>query len=192
MPKREDPLLSHEYDGIREYDNPIPAWWNWIFLGSFVFSVVYFIHYHMGTGVSVEQAYAVEMEEIDKIRAEEALAAAKDVSEDKLAGMMADATAVSFGEQKFQTLCFACHGKLGEGGIGPNLTDSSWIHGDGSLMAIRDVVINGVVEKGMVAWGKTMPPDELNKVVAYVGTLRGKNVPGKAPEGTVPGAPAPE
>ena len=50
-------------------------------------------------------------------------------------------------------------------------------------MAIRDVVINGVVEKGMVAWGKIMPPDELNKVVAYVGTLRGKNEPGKEPQG---------
>ncbi|MCB9646552.1 MAG: c-type cytochrome [Deltaproteobacteria bacterium] len=176
-------MLNHEYDGIREYDNPIPAWWNWIFLGSFVFSVFYFVHYHMGNGVSVKDAYAVEMEAIEKVRAEEALAAAKNVSEEKLAGLMADPAAVAAGEAKFKTVCVACHGQKGEGLIGPNLTDAYWLHGDGSLMAIRDVVINGVVEKGMVAWGKTMPPDELNKVVAYVGTLRGKNEPGKEPQG---------
>lgn len=183
MRKEQDELLNHEYDGIREYDNPTPAWWNWIFFGSFVFAVGYFIHFHMGHGVSIEQAYAMEMEVIEAQRAEEALAAAKNVSEDKLAELMADATAVESGHGEFAAKCAACHGKQGEGLIGPNLTDAFWLHGDGSLMAIRDVVYNGVVEKGMVAWGKSMPPDQLNQVVAYVGTLRGKNIPGKAPQG---------
>ena len=183
MPKREDPLLDHEYDGIREYDNPTPAWWNWIFFGSFVFSVFYFIHYHMGDGVSVAETYAMEMEVQEKLLAAEAEKAAKNVSEDSLKTLMADTGAVKFGEEKYVALCAACHGKQGEGLIGPNLTDQFFIHGDGSLMAIRNVVTNGVIEKGMVAWGKTMPPAELNKVVAYLGTLRGKNVKGKEPQG---------
>jgi cytochrome c oxidase cbb3-type subunit 3 len=146
----------------------------------------------MGNGVSVEQAYAMEMEEVQKVRAEEAVAAAKDVSEEKLAALMADAAAVAAGQAKFQAVCVACHGKQGEGLIGPNLTDAAWLHGDGSLMAIRDVVVNGVVEKGMIPWGPTMAPDELNRVVAYLGTLRGTNVPGKEPQGVDPKAqPAP-
>ncbi len=42
-----DPPLTHEYDGIVEYDNPMPRWWVWIFWGSFFFSLGYFIHYHV-------------------------------------------------------------------------------------------------------------------------------------------------
>src|SRR6185369_15297417 len=42
----EAPVLDHEYDGIREYDNPLPRWWVWMWAGSFFFSVGYFFHYH--------------------------------------------------------------------------------------------------------------------------------------------------
>jgi mono/diheme cytochrome c family protein len=50
-------------------------------------------------------------------------------------------------------------------------------------MDIHGVVKEGVLTKGMPAWGRQLQPVELAKVVAYVGTLRGKNVPGKPPEG---------
>ncbi len=42
------PLTDHTYDGIREYDNPLPAWWTWLFIGTVVFSVLYFPYYHGG------------------------------------------------------------------------------------------------------------------------------------------------
>jgi cytochrome c oxidase cbb3-type subunit 3 len=85
----------------------------------------------------------------------------------------------------FQKRCVQCHGPHGEGGIGPNLTDDSWLHGKGTLMDIFGVVNGGVAGKGMPEWGKQLPKVEIAKAAAYVGTLRGRHVPGKAPEGTV-------
>ena len=59
-----DPLTGHEYDGIAEYDNPMPAWWVRIFWATFVFSLGYYVHYQLtGNGASVEETYAAEMQE---------------------------------------------------------------------------------------------------------------------------------
>ena len=73
--------------------------------------------------------------------------------------------------------------RRGEGRIGPNLTDSSWLHG-GTPSAIHRVVSKGSpTSKTMPAWRPMLGPGGVEKVVAYVLTLRGTNVPGKAPEG---------
>lgn len=182
--KETDQLFDHEYDGIREYDNPTPAWWNWLFIGTVVFSVIYTVHYHVtGTGASVAEEYAAEMQRVTAIREKEARARAKSLNEGVIAAIMADPAKVAEGKAKYEAVCVACHGMKGEGLVGPNLTDDYWIHGRGSLMDIRKVVAEGVVEKGMVAWENQMPPELLIKVVAYVGTLRGTQVPGKAPQG---------
>ena len=183
MSKVTDELLDHEYDGIREFDNPTPAWWNWLFFLSFVFSVAYFFHYHIGSGQGVIASYEAEMEEFRKVEAERALAEAKNISEEKLASVMGDAAAVTAGKTTYGQLCASCHNKQGEGLIGPNLTDEYWLHGDGSLMAIRKVVATGVAAKGMPAWDKVLSADDLTKVTAFVGTLRGQNVKGKEPQG---------
>jgi cytochrome c oxidase cbb3-type subunit III len=84
----------------------------------------------------------------------------------------------------FGLRCAPCHGASGQGLIGPNLTDSAWVHGKGTLTDIYGVVEGGVAAKGMPAWGRQLTPIELRKVVGFVGTLRGTNVPGKAAEGT--------
>ena len=184
MAKVTDELLDHEYDGIREFDNPIPAWWNWLFFLSFVFSVVYFFHYHVGAGQGVLASYEQEMEEFRKVEAARALAEAKNISEEKLAGIMSDSAAIAAGKEKFGLYCASCHNKSGEGLIGPNLTDEFWLHGDATLMAIRKIVAQGVAAKGMPAWDKVLSADDMNNVVAFVGTIRGTNVKGKEPQGT--------
>ena len=183
MAKVTDELLDHEYDGIREFDNPTPGWWNWLFFLSFVFSIAYFFHYHIGTGQGVVAAYEAEMKEFRRIEQERAIAEAKNMSEEKLTAAMAQAPAVDAGRTTYGQLCASCHNKQGEGLIGPNLTDAFWLHGDGSLMAIRKVVATGVAAKGMPAWEKVLSPEDLTNVVVFVGTLRGKNVKGKEPQG---------
>jgi cytochrome c oxidase cbb3-type subunit 3 len=185
-----DPLLSHEYDGIREYDNPMPRWWVWIFWGSFYFSLGYFIHYHMtGRGESVAVSYETDLA---LAREKEALQAmGGDVSEESLANLMMNQAMMSDAAKLFILRCGQCHGTKGEGLIGPNLTDNHWLHGDASLMSIYEVVSEGVQTKGMPPWKKQLRAIELGKVSAYVGTLRGTHVPGpKGAEGKLLERPA--
>jgi len=177
---------DHNYDGIQEYDNPLPKWWTWIFVGSFVFAVGYVVHYVVGNGEGVHEDYQAEMKDFERAE-EKRLAAMGDVSEDMLAQMAANSTSIAKGKATYEQVCKQCHGEQGEGKIGPNLTDRAWIHGDGSLMAIYKTIANGVLDKGMPAWKKQLSPGDLRSAVAYVGSIRNTNVPGKEPQGVVPG-----
>jgi len=179
----EAPVMDHEYDGIREYDNPLPRWWVWMWAGSFFFSVGYFFHYHVShNGTSVEDDYVADMAEARELEAKQSLA--EPVSEDSLSKLMANPAPMTDAKALFGLRCAPCHAANGQGLIGPNLTDNAWVHGAGKLSDIYGVVNDGVLAKGMPAWGRQLTPIELRKVVAFVGTLRGTNLPGKAAEGT--------
>lgn len=177
LPKDAVQLLGHEYDGIQEYDNPMPRWWVWIFWGSFYFSLGYFIHYHMtGNGESVAVAYETDLA---LAREKEAMAAmGGEVTEESLTKLMSNEAMLADAAKLFVLRCAQCHGANGEGLIGPNLTDNYWLHGDASLMSIHEVISEGVQTKGMPPWKKQLRPIELGKVTAYVGSLRGTNVTG--------------
>ncbi len=176
-----DHLMDHQYDGIQEYDNPMPRWWVWIYWGTFWFSLAYLFHYWVGNGVSLQESYDQEVATVNAERAKEALK--QTVSEDSLSQMMADAGTIEKGAEVFQSKCVACHLEKGQGSIGPNLTDSHWINGKGTLMDIYQVVSEGSTAKGMPAWNRQLKPEELRAVVAFVGSIRGTNIEGKAPEG---------
>ncbi len=182
-PAPEPQLLEHEYDGIREYDNPLPGWWVWMFWGSFFFSIGYVVHFHLtGNGKSVAATYENDVRVAREERAKESLKEAP--TEAVLGRLMADKDLMLDAKVTFGERCAVCHAAAGQGLIGPNLTDENCIHGDGSLMETYEVVSEGVAQKGMPAWALQLKPIELRKVVAYVGSLRGTNVPGKAPEGS--------
>lgn len=66
--------------------------------------------------------------------------------------------------------------------MGPNLTDHHWIHGN-QMAEIMHVIVEGVPAKGMVPWKSLLKREEIYQVTAYVKSLEGKNLPGKAPEG---------
>lgn len=175
-------VLDHEIDGIQEFDNPMPGWWKWTFVACVAFAIAYAIAEHgLGLIQSPQQEWAAE----EAIAREKAAAeAASAVTEADLAVLLADPAHVAAGAAKFATTCAVCHGPGGEGTIGPNLTDEFWIHGDGTLLAIHKTVADGVPEKGMPTWKKQLSPKDLHDVVAFVGSLRGKKVPGgKAPQG---------
>jgi len=178
-----DPLTGHEYDGIAEYDNPMPTWWRRIFWATFVFSIGYYVHYQLtGNGASMEQTYAVEMQEQREKLASAALG--QQIDEEALARLMADPLMMKDGASIFKLRCVQCHADRGQGNIGPNLTDDHWIYGSASLMDLFEVISNGRQQKGMPSWSKTLRPVEVAEVAAYVGTLRNTNVPGKPPQGS--------
>lgn len=178
-----DPLTGHEYDGIAEYDNPMPTWWRRIFWVTFFFSIGYYVHYQLtGNGASVEQTYAVEMQEQREKLAAAALG--QQIDEEALARLMADPLMMKDAASIYKLRCVQCHADRGQGNIGPNLTDDHWLYGSASLMDLFEIIGNGRPQKGMPAWSRTLRPVEVAQVAAFVGTLRNTHVHGRPPQGT--------
>lgn len=89
--------------------------------------------------------------------------------------LISDAARLKNGAAVYQMNCFACHGANGEGTIGPNLTDTYWINGDGSLNEIVKVVQIGVPVKGMISWKGVLKDDDLLDVASHIYNLKGTN-----------------
>ncbi len=177
-----DRLLEHAYDGIQEYDNPMPRWWLWVFYATIVFVPLYYVlpaPFGEGPGKVVE--YEAD---VARHRASRPTSVAAAPSDDELEARARDAQVLAEGKRVFDASCAACHRADGGGLIGPNLTDAAWLHG-GAPTAIHATIVNGVLEKGMPGWGRILKPAEVDAVTAYVLSLRGTNPPSpKAPEGS--------
>lgn len=175
-------LLEHSYDGIEEYDNPLPRWWVALFWVTIVFTPLYILYYHFGPGPLVIDRYDAEMVAFYDTQAEKLLALGE-IDEHLLVGLMDDPSMVGGGKKIFQGKCATCHGMFAEGGIGPNLADGHWLHGP-QLEDIYRTVRDGVAEKGMLAWERQLRPAELLAVTAYVGSVVGSAPPNpKPPQG---------
>jgi cytochrome c oxidase cbb3-type subunit 3 len=89
---------------------------------------------------------------------------------------------IEAGKAKAQS-CVACHGPVGEGLQGPNLTDDYWKHG-GSIKDIFKTIKNGVPNMGMIAWGQELTPNQIEALANFIKSIKGsKTVNPKAPEG---------
>jgi len=177
-----DTVLDHDFDGIQEYDNRLPNWWLWILWLTIVFSVGYWLVFHTyGIAKLPVAIYEQEMEDAGGSLADLGV---RGLTEADLEAMAADPARLAAGKEVWSTTCQVCHLADGQGLVGPNLTDEFWIHG-GDAVTIHNIVVHGVVEKGMAAWGRQLGPDRTDAVVAYLLTMRGTHVEGKAPEGDV-------
>lgn len=176
-----DYLLDHSYDGIEEYDNPLPSWWVNLFLASIVFSFFYFVFYVFGPGTGIHDAYDLEAaaffemqaKQFEGIEVTEALIYQQSMNADLVKGM----------KKRFQSKCSTCHGQEGEGDACPNLTDMVAKNG-GDLMSIYKTIKDGVKGTEMKSWVSELGPAGVLNMAAFVGSLRGKNLPSKRkPEG---------
>lgn len=185
-----DVETNHDYDGIREFDNPLPRWWLFTFYGAVVFAVGYWFYYHtLAVGELPMDGYKSEMELADKLQRE---AEKNALTDDQLLALAKDADTVQRGAALFKQNCVACHGDRGQGIIGPNLTDPYWIHGS-KAKQIYNLVSGGSQEKGMPSWGPVLGASKVKEATAFVLSLKGKNEAGKAPQGTTDdGVPAPQ
>jgi len=181
--KEKDILFEHEFDGIRELDNNLPPWWVALFYISIAFGVVYFSYYHiLGYGNSSREQYEQEIEQAQEAVAAYLAKQADSVDETNVT-MVEDESLLSMGESIFQANCAACHGSLGEGGVGPNLTDRYWVHG-GSIKDVFKTIKYGVPEKGMISWKSQLRASDMQRVSSYIMTLVGTSPPNaKEPEG---------
>jgi cytochrome c oxidase cbb3-type subunit 3 len=173
----DQPILDHEYDGIREADNPLPKWWVNLFVVTIVFAVVYTPLVHM-------------FDFLPKDYLKRDIAYATLLAEQREAELIAsgayDQDPVGAGKKYFGTFCVTCHGTYGEGGIGPNLTDNAWIHGPYEDN-IAQTIMKGVSAKGMPTWGPILGERKIKMITAYVMTLWNQPPPagvkGKKAEG---------
>lgn len=186
-PRDEDRLLDHEYDGIREYDNPLPRWWLIILWVSVVYSLIYVVNIipGVGSGPGRVKNYENEMAAaLAKYGDPSAAAKQNAVDDGTVRAAAADPAKLAAGQQTFVTYCASCHREDAGGNIGPNLTDDYWIHG-GKPSQIHGTVANGVLDKGMPAWSAVLNPDQVLSVAAYVTTLHDTHPKDpKEPQGT--------
>lgn len=178
---------GHEYDGIREHDNRLPNWWLATLIISIIFGYGYWVYYHMLDGTPDQLAmYQAEMDQAEALAAERAKGRG-DLTDEAFVAMSQLPGNVSGGSTSYGQFCASCHGDKGQGLIGPNLTDTYWIHG-GRPSEIFSVIANGATAKGMPAWEGVLGREKVEQVVAYLLTIKGTEVSGgKAPEGNPEG-----
>ena len=174
-----DQTLGHEFDGIQEYDNPLPRWWFQLFLATVIFSLGYLALYPgLGNYKGLLGWTSANQWEEEMAHAEEvykpvfAKYAALSVEELNQPG---NETGLKMGQRMFSNNCAVCHGQGGQGAYGfPTLTDSDWLYG-GEPAQIIATIVNG--RRGaMPAWGPVLGEDGVQDVTNYVLSLSGKTV----------------
>jgi len=176
-------MIQDSHDGIIELDNPTPPWFMYLFYVTILFGVIYLINYHvLQDGNIQETEYKNDMAQAEKERGIYLKKFAKSINENNVVRSKSSKD-LKEGNEIYKTNCVACHGNLGQGGIGPNFTDNFWIHG-GEIKDLFKTITHGIPEKGMIAWNKTLNPLQIQQVASYILSLQGTNPPGaKEPQG---------
>lgn len=180
---------GHEWDGIKELNNPLPRWWVWTFYATIVWSIGYMIAYPawplINSATQGVLGYSSRQEldrTMDSVAAEQAdLRTA--IAEKPLDEILADETlrrfAASAGSAAFKVNCSQCHGSGAQGSPGyPNLNDDEWLWG-GSIDAIHYTIAHGIRFAGdddtryseMPPFGDMLDSTQIRQVAAYVASL---------------------
>jgi cytochrome c oxidase cbb3-type subunit III len=184
---------GHEWDGIKELNNPLPRWWLWTLYATIVWAVGYVILYPALPGLSSATKgiwgwssrgdLRTEMVAVDQGRQE----MVNKISTMDIHAILADEKlrtfAVSAGASVFKVNCVQCHGSGAQGGIGyPNLNDDSWLWG-GKPEQIQQTLTHGIRSADdpdtrnnqMPAFGKDgiLTPEQITQVSNYVFQLGG-------------------
>lgn len=170
----DDLLVSHNYDGIQEYDNPTPGWWNWLFILTAVFAPLYVLWFHSPVSSRTLEAQYQE-EKAANLKLAFGEIGELETTRANILAYMNEPKWVDFGKVTFATHCSQCHGAQGQGLTAPNLTDDYYIHVR-QIEDIAKVVRQGAKAGSMPAWGDKLHPNEVLFVTCYVATLRGQNL----------------
>ncbi|RZU47204.1 cytochrome c oxidase cbb3-type subunit 3 [Fluviicoccus keumensis] len=180
--KEEDGTTGHEYDGIKEYDNPLPRWWLMTFWLTIFFALFYLAAYP-GLGSYKGFLNWTSHGEHDKDKAAydaKYMPKFQAYAKVEIPELAKDAAAMKIGGRIFADNCAACHGADAHGSRGfPNLTDNDWLYG-GEPAQIVETITNGrlSVQGGtkMPAWGEVLGAQGVQEVANYVLTLSGRKL----------------
>ena len=182
---------GHEWDGIRELNNPMPRWWVWTFYVTILWAIGYTIAFPAWPLISGSTQGLLGWHSRAEFAADVTDAkVAQNVYLEKIASssledIQADSELMQFavagGSAAFKINCVQCHGSGAEGGNGyPNLNDDDWLWG-GDVNAIHTTITHGIrfAEDDdtriseMPAFGEMLKSDEIRQVAAYVVSLTG-------------------
>ena len=171
----DDNTTGHSFDGIQEYNNPLPRWWLFMFWGTLIFGAIY-LSLYPGTGAydgilgwtSTNQWQA----EVDEAKTEydaifEGFAATS------VENLVNNPQAMEAGRSLFLNTCSTCHGSDARGAKGfPNLTDNDWLYGNSGDQIVHSITHGrtGIMPPLGAGLGET----GVDEVVAYVRTLSGQ------------------
>ena len=179
-----DQTMGHSFDGIEEYDNPLPQWWFMLFAGTLVFSVGYLILYPgLGNWKGILPGYEDGWTGVHEWEKEMAKSDAKfgpifaKFAAMPIEEVAKDPQALKMGGRLFASNCSVCHGSDAKGAYGfPNLTDADWRWG-GDPQSIKATIMGGR-HAVMPAWGEVIGEQGVSDVSAYVLTqLDGRKLP---------------
>lgn len=174
--KGDDLTTGHVYDGIEEYDNPLPGWWMNMFLLSIFFAVAYLIAYPgMGNFKGMlnwtqEKQWQKEVSKADTAFLQVYAA----LGDDSIEALANNEKAQKMGGRLFSNNCAVCHGSNASGATGfPNLRDDNWLYGGTPQQILHSI------QKGrsgaMPAWGPSLGDEKVNQVSDFViGMSQGK------------------
>jgi cytochrome c oxidase cbb3-type subunit 3 len=198
-----DQTTGHSYDGIEEYDNPLPKWWFMLFVGTLIFAVGYLVLYPgMGNFKGFLPGYAyldaekktpfatqahldankqtggwtgVHQWEKEMAKADEAYGPIfQKYASMPIEEVAKDEQALKMGARLFASNCSVCHGSTAKGATGfPNLTDNDWLYG-GEPETIKTTIMEGR-QAAMPAWLDNLHEDGIKHVTAYVRSLSNQN-----------------
>lgn len=171
-----DETTGHAHDGIEELDNPLPAWWFYMFVITIVWGVGYLIIYPgMGNFPGLLGWTSTGQYEREVAAAEEKY---RDMRDRYLAmpveEIAADPAVRKMGMRLFGNNCAQCHGADGKGAYGfPNLADDDWLYG-GTPEAIKATLVNGR-RAAMPAWGDILGDQGITEVTQHLLALNGRD-----------------
>lgn len=183
---------GHEWDGIRELNNPLPRWWLWTFYATIVWAIAYTVVYPAWPmltsatkgvlGYSSRAELTAELSTAKAGQAEMLKKIAATPVKDILADPQLTKFATAAGAAAFKVNCVQCHGSGAAGGAGyPNLNDDDWLWG-GNIEQIHQTISHGIRYQEdpetraseMPAFGEILKPDEIKQVAAFVVSLTDK------------------
>ena len=183
---------GHSWDGIEEFNNPLPRWWVWVFYLTIIWGVGYSIAYPAWPGISSATSGLLGWSSRAKVQAEIDAAdmahagIRQEIESVELAAIAGNPELASYASQAgasvFRTWCAQCHGAGAAGAKGyPNLLDDEWLWG-GDIEAIATTIRHGIRNEEdpdaryseMPAFGEILEKEEIGQVVNYVMTLSGQ------------------
>ena len=180
---------GHEWDGIRELNNPMPRWWVYSFYATVIWAIGYAIAYPSWPmltvatkgvlGYSSRAEVSVELNAARAAQAGNLEQIASSSVEEIIANPQLQQFAVSAGASVFKVNCAQCHGSGAAGGQGfPNLNDDDWLWG-GKPEEIYQTIAHGVRHapdgetrvSEMPPFGDMLTPEQMQQTAAYVVSL---------------------